>query len=202
MALKIAFGFEKDKRGEVAGILYEAFEDKYAPVYGRKHSIPIMAKYLRSDRTVIATIDADVVGVAGLNFNGREFIDISLWQELFELKLGIFRALFNGWVFSIGLNEKELHINDLAVASDMRGKGIGTSMLEFIMRFAQSKGYEEISLLVIDRNKMAKKLYERMGFREEKIRKLHYPWTIIFGFKKMSKMVLKVTTTLGSKDTA
>ena len=192
MDLKIAFGFERDQRVRIAEIVYEAFEDKYAPIYGSKRSVSIIAKYLRGDRTVVTAIESKVVGVAGLYFDGRDFIDISPMQELLELRFGIFRALFSEWVFPMGFKKKELHIDDLAVAPQMRGKGIGTGMLEFVLKFAQSNGFEEVSLFVIDRNWMAKKLYERMGFREEGIHKLHYPWTAIFSFKSMSKMVLRI----------
>jgi len=192
MALDIAFGFRDDQRLRVAQILYEAFEGKYAPIFGSDRSVQMIARYLRGDRTVVATIDGTVVGVGGLYFDGKDFIELIFWQALRELKWEIFRVLFSDWIFHVRVGEKELLVDDFAVAEDMRGRGIGTGMLRFIIEFAWSKGYEDIKLLVIDKNQRAKKLYERMGFREERIRKIPYPWTRIFDFRQLSEMAYQI----------
>lgn len=192
MTLDIGFGFRDDQRLRVAQILYEAFEGKYAPIFGSDRSVPMIARHLRGDRTVVATIDGTVVGVGGLYFEGKDFIDLTYWQMLQELKWEIFRVLFSDWIFHVRVDEKQLLVDDFAVAEDMRGRGIGTGMLGFIIEFARSKGYEEIKLLVIDKNQRARKLYERMGFREERIRKIPYPWTRLFDFRQLSEMAYRI----------
>ena len=46
----------------------------------------------------------------------------------------------------------------------MRGKGIGTRLLEAVFDFARAKGFGSVRLQVVDTNPDARRLYERMGF--------------------------------------
>jgi ribosomal protein S18 acetylase RimI-like enzyme len=189
MDLEIIFGVPKNQRFRVAKIIYEAFENKFGNVFGSKKSIPLISKYLRNDRTVVAISEDVVVGVAGLKFEGKEFIDIGFWQLLRELKLGIFRATFLGWIFFDKVEDKELLVDTLAVAESMRGKGIGTSLINFTIDFARSKGFEQIKIFVVDINPKAKRLYERIGFKQVKIHRIPFPWNKVFGFENASELV-------------
>ena len=58
----------------------------------------------------------------------------------------------------------ELYIEAIAVTEFARGKGIGTKLIDSIIKFANNKGYICITLQVIDTNPRAKELYEKVGF--------------------------------------
>ena len=192
MFSEIAFGVPNNHRVRVAEIIYDAFENKFENVFGSEKGISLISKYLRYDRIVSAVSKGEVIGVGGLKFDGKEFIDVSFGQLLRELKLGIFRVLFFGWIFYNKVEEKELLIDVLVVAREMRGKGVGSKLVAFIIDFACSRGYEQIKLFVIDTNEKAKIFYERMGFREVKTHKVLFPWSKIFGFHKISEMIYEI----------
>ncbi len=193
MDLEITFGVPKNQKVRVAKIIYEAFENKFENIFGpKKQSIPLISKHLRNNRIVVAIREGIVVGVGGLEFKGKRFFDVSFWQLLRELKFGIFRVMFLGWIFYNKVEEKELLVDALAVARNIRGKGIGSKLINFIIDFARSRGYEQVKLFVIDANEKAKKLYERIGFKKVKAHRIPLPWNRIFGFNRTSEMTYRI----------
>ena len=194
MALELMFGIPSNQKFRVAKIIYDAFEDKYKHIYGSKEqTLYALIKFLREDRTIVAIHNSVVVGVGGLMFKHKKFIDSDFWSLVRILKLGIFRYLFNGWIFYLErVEEKELLIDKLAVSREMRGKGIGTLLIKSIIEFAASNGYKLVKLEVTDTNKRAKKLYKKMGFKEVNVQKILFPWNKIFGFIKVSEMEYKI----------
>ncbi|MBE0511948.1 GNAT family N-acetyltransferase [Candidatus Bathyarchaeota archaeon] len=193
MDLEITFGVPKNQKVRVAKIIYEAFENKFENIFGpKKQSIPLISKHLRNNRIVVAIREGVVVGVGGLEFKGKRFFDVSFWQLLRELKFGIFRVMFLGWIFCNKVEEKELLVDALAVARNIRGKGIGSNLINFIIDFARSRGYEQVKLFVIDANEKAKKLYERIGFKKVKAHRIPFPWNRIFGFNRTSEMTYRI----------
>jgi len=187
--MEIIFGVPKNQRIRVAEIIYGAFENKFKNIFGPQKSVSLIAKHLRDDRTVVAVHEGVVVGVGGLKFEEKEFIDLGFWQLLRELKLEIFRVAFLGWIFHNKVEERELLVDTLAVAKNMRDKGIGTSLINFIIDFARSKNYKLVKLFVVDTNQKAKEFYKRIGFQEAKIQRLLFPWNKIFGFNSTSEMI-------------
>ena len=190
VTIEIAHGIPKNQKLRVARIIFDAFEDKYKHIFGpRKKSIYAIMQFLRDDRTIVALQKDVVVGVGGLKFGGKGFIDPSLSPIVRILKLGTPKAVVMGWFFYLGrVEEKELFIDSLAVIKDLRGKGVGSSLLKFIIDFARSRGYLKVKLQVIEKNWRAKKLYEKKGFKEGRILNIPFPWDRIFGFKRVSEM--------------
>lgn len=190
MNLDITFGFPEKERRLVAEIIFHAFENKFKNVFGpKKQSIPLISKHLRNDRIIVALSEGSIVGVGGLKFTGKEFFDITFLELLSELKFGILRVIFYGWIFYSRVEEKEVLLDTLAVTENVRSKGIGTEIINFIIDFARSKGYEQVKLYVIDINVRAKSLFERLGFTEVKVHRILFPWNKIFGFSKTSEMI-------------
>ena len=68
----------------------------------------------------------------------------------------------------------ELHINNLAVRDDFRGRGVGTALLEHIIRDGSSRGAERATLEVRRSNAPARRLYERLGFEVAATRPNYY----------------------------
>lgn len=161
----------EDQKDRVAQVFYKAFETKFEKVFGPKErGLLIISKYLRNDRIMVAINKGVVVGFAGLKFKGKRFIDMSFRLLLQELELRIFRLISLGcryvvfrqiWMFLNRPREKEILLDALAVTENMRGKGIGSSLLDFIIDFGRSRGYKQIRLSVIDVNPRARRLYVR-----------------------------------------
>lgn len=68
----------------------------------------------------------------------------------------------------------QAHINNLAVRPELRGRGLGSQMLEAIIGEAQSLGAGSLTLEVRRSNIPAQRLYQRAGFHEAGVRKNYY----------------------------
>lgn len=70
-------------------------------------------------------------------------------------------------------NKDEIYIVELGVHPDFQGYGIGTSIIESIVKSAIERG-KKTKLGVFKINSRAKKLYERIGFRLLKESDTHF----------------------------
>jgi [ribosomal protein S18]-alanine N-acetyltransferase len=68
----------------------------------------------------------------------------------------------------------EVHINNIAVHPDTRGKGTGRILLEFVLGLTAGLGARRATLEVRRSNAAALKLYERLGFQTAGVRKNYY----------------------------
>ena len=68
----------------------------------------------------------------------------------------------------------EVHINNLAVRGEFRGRGVGTALLEHVLQAGASRGAERATLEVRRSNAPARRLYERLGFEVAATRPNYY----------------------------
>ncbi|SRR5712692_5762071 len=68
----------------------------------------------------------------------------------------------------------ELHINNLAVAPEYRGAGVGTALLTEVVRQGAELGAHRATLEVRLSNQAARRLYERLGFTVAGVRQAYY----------------------------
>ncbi|MFA5467557.1 MAG: GNAT family N-acetyltransferase [Sphaerochaetaceae bacterium] len=60
---------------------------------------------------------------------------------------------------------KHRAITSLSVAPSFQGRGLGTLMMSVLIEQAPSAGYEQLELEVVEHNKRAIHLYEKLGFQ-------------------------------------
>ena len=68
----------------------------------------------------------------------------------------------------------EGQITNVAVREEDQGKGIGYEMLQELIEIGKNEGLSQYTLEVRVSNKKAIRLYEKLGFEEEGIRKEFY----------------------------
>jgi len=68
----------------------------------------------------------------------------------------------------------EVHLLDLAVASEHRGRGVGRALATAVVDEARASGAEFVSLEVAERNRAARRLYEELGFAPTLLRRDYY----------------------------
>ena len=68
----------------------------------------------------------------------------------------------------------QAHINNLAVRPELRGRGLGTQLLESILVEARHLGATSLTLEVRRSNIAAQRLYAKAGFFEHSVRKNYY----------------------------
>lgn len=61
-------------------------------------------------------------------------------------------------------------ITDLAVCADFRGRGIGSELLHKAAEIARESGAACLHIAVLAKNRGARRLYERMGFSDYRVR--------------------------------
>lgn len=68
----------------------------------------------------------------------------------------------------------EIHINNVAILPELRGRGIGTALMHHVMGEAHRLGAKRATLEVRASNEGARKLYERLGFYVAATRRNYY----------------------------
>ena len=69
----------------------------------------------------------------------------------------------------------EAHLLNISIAKAWQGRGLGTSLLEFLVALARERHCERVVLEVRRSNGRAQALYERNGFAQIGLRKDYYP---------------------------
>ena len=132
-------------------------------------------KIQKKDDPEIERIIRFVLTEHGLNKPGTAFYDDSL-RYMHEFHLGAKSIYFiaenengmlgGGGVYpSNGLPEDTCELVKVYLLPEARGKGVGTSLIDQCIIFAQEKGYKKMYLETMDELKKAVHLYERQGFR-------------------------------------
>lgn len=190
MSIQIHFGAPKDQRRKIAKIYYEAFQDKLGVIFGNKRKAEtLFSTSLCDERILVAYKDGVAVGFAGLQYQGKKFMEPSLTQVVRIYGLETIRVLLF-FFFSIFNNPKpnQLYLEILAVSKDQQNKGIGTKLIQSTIEHARSKKIPQIKLEVVNTNPKAKKLYQRIGFRKAKDHKIPYPFNTLVGFRIITEM--------------
>lgn len=100
--------------------------------------------------------------------------------------------------FSHRQRKGELWIDSIVVCPSMRGKGVGTRLLQAVFELARAEGFGLVGLEVVDTNPGAHRLYERMGFVSTETHKLPYLRRVM-GFSASTTMVKEIAGNVGKK---
>jgi len=127
-------------------------------------------------------------GWASLSETERGELGKEEWAKRMK---GLFEKLFDRETHRIFVAENERHvflgyvwvgegsnmmtgkrhgfIYDIFVEKGFRGKGVGRALLEKAESFCREKDYSRILLMVSVNNKVAARLYDKMGFKTEQV---------------------------------
>ncbi|MHB1133470.1 MAG: GNAT family N-acetyltransferase [Chloroflexota bacterium] len=164
--LTVVQRLDESQRRRAAEILYHAFRHQYGPLLrARPPAVALFASALRPERIVSVLARGELVGLAGLEYEGRRSL-VFRWADaigLYGLLGGALRAsvlVFTGSSAPPG----EMLVAHLAVAEGWRGRGVGTRLLAEVFAIARARGCTAVRLRVLDTNLGARRLYERLGF--------------------------------------
>lgn len=176
--------------------------DLYDEAFGEKFSVAvrntedrkqIFARGLTLKYAIASISQHRLVGIAGFHATEGSLTGAITYRDLVS-QLGFFRGNRAAAVFSLyerTPKPKELLMDGIAVRSDARGMGVGSTLLEEIKKYAKQHGYDRVRLDVIDTNPKAKKLYERVGFKAVKTESFPYLKGFL-GFGGITTMELSI----------
>lgn len=188
--VRILRGLPEGFRKIAAKTYFAAFHYKFETIIGpEKVGVPILACDFNPSHAFVATLQGQFAGLAGFQHGGGKFVDhrVKTFIRRFGVCMGLMRY---GLIYMASRRWKpgELLFDGLVVRPGMRGKGIGSKLLEAVFELAREKKCARVRLTVIDTNHGARRLYERMGFVPEKT--IHLPFAGRFlGFSALTHMV-------------
>jgi ribosomal protein S18 acetylase RimI-like enzyme len=194
MSIQIQLGIKQNQKISIAKIFYESFIEKLYRLFGDpQKAIKLFSKLLREDQILVAIKDNNLVGFVGLHYNKKHFIKFNFTEisRIYGIKAILATLYFLTNIFDTN-QQKQLHLEVIAVDKKQRTKGVGTRLLLSTIEFAKLKGFNQIRLEVINTNPKAKKLYEKTGFKKIKDRKIPYPFHIFASFNKITEMHYKL----------
>ncbi len=166
--VELRSGIPEEFRRQAAEIVYFAFQRKLTPLIGSPaQGIAVIEKAFNPDPafTIAAFCQDQPVGIAGVYYGGHGFLkpQRSEFNRQFGWVQGTLRCAVFGF-FAQAHGQKDMYLHTLAVAPAVRGQGVGTRLLDAVFQTARDKGYRSVSLEVVDTNRDARRLYERIGF--------------------------------------
>lgn len=122
-----------------------------------------------SDVPEVARIETAAFSTPWSEETFRALVDrsgVELWVAEWGDRLAAYAILWRV------LDEGELA--NIAVRSDLRGRGIGSSLLGRMLEVARDSGIRSLYLEVRESNELAREMYARRGFQEIGVRKGYY----------------------------
>ena len=183
-----------------AELYWDAFGRKLGPALNPpEKAVPFIADHLNADRAVCALLDGQLVGLAGYQLGDSALTGGSAGALLrtYGRLRGLHRLLLLA-LFERRPAPGQLVMDGIAVAPGVRGRGVGSLLIEEVAAVAAEQDCGEIRLDVIDTNPRARALYERRGF--EAVRTEQTPYLRgLLGFGAVTTMHRPVATR-GAKD--
>ncbi|MFN3193788.1 MAG: GNAT family N-acetyltransferase [Aureliella sp.] len=125
-----------------------------------------------------------LVGMAGYRTAEGAFTDGMTYKALLK-HAGVIRGNWAAIVFSLyerSFASGQMLMDGIVVDSSARSRGIGTELLDRLVRFAGECEYDSVRLDVIETNTDARRMYERNGFTATHTEHFGYlKWLLGFG---------------------
>ncbi len=186
-----------------AACLYvDALKDKIGPVLGDPATaIRVLTRHLVPVHCLTAICNNKLVGLLGVQTAQGGFFSPSVASIVSEYGLveGIYRYMGLFFLHHKVVSD-EWHVDGIAVEKTMRGKNIGTALLEYLEIMARENGIRRISLDVIDTNRKARSLYSRLGFVETSQSAI-WPFNHIYEFPFKTVITMEKEITCNREET-
>lgn len=191
--IEITLGIKEKERDEIARLFLDSFWDKLGGTLKTESKALGLIKDSLNDNIFVATDEGKVLGF--LSFNSFEkgpcfepkLSDIRKYYRKFQWILVYWKLL----LFRHKALKEELYIEFISVSKESRNKGIGKELIKGLYSYSYRNNIKYLTLLVVETNPLAKKLYSKLGFYEtgiwntwwfKKVLKLNY--NIIFSMRK------------------
>ena len=188
-------GLHERYRYSAASLYDQAFGQKFSvAVRSDKDRLSVLERCIEPEYAIVAITDSKLVGIAGFHTSKGSLTGNITYSNLVS-QLGALKGSWAALIFSLYERKPtsgELLMDGISVHSDYRGKGIGSKLLDEIVRYACENKYNRIRLDVIDINPRARKLYETKGFKAVNTDNfLYLRWLLGFSGSTTMEMVVE-----------
>lgn len=182
-------GFTEHERARAADLYWEAFSRKLRPaLVDDATGLALVRTALSPDRVLVARAGGSVVGICGFYEGNKGAVDLT-WAGLrgrLSAAASV-RALLLLAPLSRRAQRDALVLDGICVDPALRGRGIGSALLEAATDHARSRGARAVRLSVVDTNPRARALYDRLGFEPAGSGSLG-PFGAVYGFSGYTVM--------------
>jgi GNAT superfamily N-acetyltransferase len=195
---EIYIGLPEEYLQEAAELFYDSFQQKFLPIMStREQGVSFLQKHLNPKGTMVALNGKQLLGIAGLQYEGCHFFSPSLFDLAHEFGWlrGVLKIIRMRLLNSPDRKD-ELYLKAIMLHPSMRNRGIGTHLLTGVTDFAWAHGFSTIRLDVVDTNPDARRFYERHGFVATRIRRCPLPFLFLcraMGFSSAITMIRKIS---------
>lgn len=188
--IKIQNGLKDGDQTRAAMLYWQAFGGKLGRVMAPEPKALAFVTRVLDPRFALAAYDGSrLLGIAGFktaegSFVGGDFGDL---RAIYGLGGALLRGL-GLMMLNRDVDNERFLMDGICVAPEARGRGVGTALLSAICDEAQTRGYDQVRLDVINSNPRARALYEREGFAPTATEHLG-PARWLFGFDSATTMV-------------
>ena len=196
--VEIRIGVGERHRAAAVGLYLRALHEKLAPLLGAgARAERLLRESLCPDRMIVALREGRLLGVAGFEHEGRGAFapGLSCMWRVFGCS-GALRLLGMA-LLERGKDRDALLMDGLAVVERARGQGTGSLLLQAVEDHARALGKKAVRLDVIDTNPRARRLYERLGYRAVRTRRLGV-LRVLFSFAAATEMRKEVGDAKGA----
>ncbi len=183
--VELVHGIPEAMRPSAVSLYDDAFGQKFAvAIPSGETRTSLLAESLNLTFAFGAISNNQLVGLAGYKTCDGSFTDGMTYRLLLK-HAGLLRGNWAALVFSLyerSLTAGQMLMDGIVVDASMRGRGIGTRLLNEISTFAKSNDCASVRLDVIDTNPNARRMYERNGFTAIRTERFEYlRWLLGFG---------------------
>jgi len=194
MSVTIQLGISEECRERLAQLYDLAFGEKLGlAVPNADDRIKLLSKSMQPQFSIGAFSDQQLVGLAGFSTAGGSLTGGMDYQGLLS-ELGWFKGNRAAVVLSLyerKVKAGELLMDGIVVDPDYRGKGIGSQLFASLIEYGHAEHYSTIRLDVIDTNPDARRLYERLGFKEHSTEHFEFLRGVL-GFGASTTMIYRL----------
>jgi len=166
--IEIKLGIPEELRHQAAIICYEGFLSQIEWLFGSQHkAITALEHSFDVELGLTAQMQGQLVGFVGLKYENRPFFQFKRSHCIRELGLlrGLLAFLLLTNISAAKPLPDEMYIAVLVVDVSMRGKGIGSLLMQAAFEIAQQNQCPAVVLDFANTNSGARRLYERLGFK-------------------------------------
>ncbi len=189
--IRIQPGIPAGTEDTATALYWDAFGEKLGRVMGpRKKALAFIRRVLDPSHAISAIgVNGELLGVVGFKTNKSALVG-GTFRDMCAI-YGVFGATWRAVMISLlerDVENKRFLMDGIFVAASARGQGVGSALLQAVMKEAEGRGYDSLRLDVINTNPRARALYERHGFRPAETHHLG-PLKALFRFDSATTMV-------------